>query len=100
MLHTRRGGVMRGVRVFLVSATIMLTGTFVQAATTITNCTVPPVTTFNGKTVLNLPGQDVILQCNLINLAGTDRVEVTVGSLVIDGPNGGGLSASGKGLAI
>jgi len=91
---------MKGVRVFLVSATIMLTGTFVQAATTITNCSGPPITTFNGKTVLNLPGQDVILQCNLMGLPGTDRVEVTAGSLVVDGPNGGGLTASGKGLAI
>jgi hypothetical protein len=35
-----------------------------------------------------------------MGLPGTDRIEVTAGSLVVDGPNGGGLTASGKGLAI
>ncbi len=90
---------MRGARVLLISASILLSGTFAHA-TTITNCGSPPFTTVNGKTVLNAPGQDVIIQCALMNLPGTERVEVIAGSITIDGPNGGSVSASGKGLAI
>ena len=92
---------MRGVRVLLISASILLGGTFAHAATiTLTNCTGAPLTTVNGKTVLNAPGMDVVIQCALMNLPGTERVEVTAGSITIDGPNGGSVSASGKGLAI
>jgi hypothetical protein len=94
-----RGGHMRGVRVLLISATILLSGTFARAAT-ITNCMGAPVTTVNGKTVINLPGQDVIIRCALMALPGTDRVEVNAGSITIDGPNGGSVTATGKGLAI
>ncbi len=91
---------MRGVRVLLVSASILLTATFARAATTITDCSAPPIKTQNGKTVLNLPGQDVVIQCAFINLPGTERVEIDAGSITVDGPNGGSVTASGKGAAV
>jgi hypothetical protein len=67
------------------------------AAVTITNCAAPPVTIFNKKTVVNLPGDDVTIQCALNSLPGSDQTQVTAGSIVIDGPNGGSVSSTGKG---
>jgi len=91
---------MRGVRVLLISASILLSGTFAHAATVITNCSASPITTVNGKTVINRPNEDIIIQCALMNLPGTERVEVIAKSITIDGPNGGSVAASGKNLAI
>ncbi len=71
-----------------------------DAATTVTDCAAPPVTTLNGTTVLVLPGEDVILRCAFTELPGTDRVQIVAGSITVDGAQGGSLRATGKTVAV
>jgi hypothetical protein len=89
---------MRASTLFLAAA-ILLHAPAARAIN-VTDCTSAPVTTFNKKTVIDLPADDVVIQCPLMALAGTDAVRVIAKSIVVDGPAGGAISASGKGLAI
>ncbi|HEV7733925.1 MAG TPA: hypothetical protein VGR62_17275 [Candidatus Binatia bacterium] len=70
------------------------------AALTVTDCGAAPVAKVGKKTVIDRPGDDVTIQCALLPLGGTQRVEVTARSIVVDGPNGGSVASSGKGPAI
>jgi hypothetical protein len=68
-----------------------------HAVTTITNCAIAPVQVVNKKTIVNLPAEDVVIQCALMSLPGSDQTQVTAKSIVVDGPSGGSVSSSGKG---
>jgi hypothetical protein len=70
------------------------------AAVTVTDCGASPVVKVGKKTTIDRPGDDVTIQCALLPLAGTQRVEVTARSIVVDGPNGGSVASGGKGPAI
>lgn len=70
------------------------------AAVTVTDCAAAPVAKVGKKTVIDRAGDDVVIQCALLPLGGTQRVEVTARSIVVDGPNGGSVASGGKGPAI
>jgi len=70
------------------------------ATIAISDCTGPPVDTVFRRTIIDQPLDDVVIQCPLMPLRGTERVHVHAKSVVVDGRNGGSISASGKGLAI
>jgi hypothetical protein len=70
------------------------------AAVTVTDCGAAPVVKVGKRTVIDRPGDDVTIQCALLPLGGTQRVEVTGRSIVVDGPNGGSVASGGKGPAI
>lgn len=86
--------------VTLVVALLAGTSTAQAAALTVTDCGVPPVAKVGKRTVIDRPGDDVTIQCALLPLPGTQRIEVTARSIVVDGPNGGSVAAGGKGPAI
>jgi hypothetical protein len=68
------------------------------ATVNVTDCTAAgPADVVNKKTVINLPNDDVIIQCALMSLPGSDQTQIIAKSIVIDGPNGGSVSSSGKG---
>lgn len=53
--------------------------------------------TLSGKwTQINLPSSDVVLQCHLTELPGTDGVRIVVHSILVDGPGGGSIASEGK----
>jgi hypothetical protein len=90
---------MEGLKVLLAATFVVLSASATHAIT-ITNCSMAPVTTFNGKTIVNAPGDTVVIQCALNPLPGTDKVEVNAANIVVDGPNGGSVSAHGKNVAV
>jgi hypothetical protein len=62
---------------------------------TVTNCAAPPVTIQSSWTQINLPGKDVVLQCALNSLPGTDGNRIIARSIKVDGANGGSVLATG-----
>lgn len=70
------------------------------ASLTVTDCTASPVVKVGKRTVIDRPADDVTLQCALLPLAGTQRVEMIARSIVIDGENGGSVAAGGKGPGV
>jgi len=79
----------------------LLTAANAPAATvTITDCGASPVEKVGKRTVISRSADDVTIQCALLPLAGTTRIEITARSLVVDGAQGGSIVAAGKGLAI
>jgi hypothetical protein len=62
---------------------------------TVTNCAAPPVTIASSWTQINLPGKDVVLQCALNSLPGTDGNRIIARSIKVDGGNGGSVGATG-----
>ncbi len=70
------------------------------ATVTVTDCSSAPLQVVNKKTVLNLPSDDVVIQCALMPLPGSDVVNVVARSIFVDGGNGGSVSAGGKNKAI
>lgn len=67
---------------------------------TVTDCAAPPVAKVGKRTVIDRPADDVTVQCALLPLAGTQRVEVIARSIVVDGDAGGSVASGGKGPAI
>lgn len=70
------------------------------ASLTITDCADAPVAKVGKRTVIDRPADDVTIQCALLPIAGTQRVEVIARSIVVDGDNGGSVASGGKGPAI
>jgi Hemagglutinin repeat len=80
---------------------LALAATTASAATiTLTDCTASPVRLVGKKTVVDVPADDLVIQCALLPLNGQSRIEVTARSIAVDGPNGGSVAAAGKGEAI
>ena len=64
---------------------------------TVSNCSTDPnVTTTSAWTQINLPSKDVVLQCALLERAGTTGVRIIAHSIKVDGPAGGSISSTGK----
>lgn len=82
------------------ASSIALAASAAAAVTTVTDCTAAPVSLFNGKTVIDLPGGDVVLRCALQPLPGTDGLAIAAASILVDGPLGGSVAASGSTLAL
>jgi hypothetical protein len=60
---------------------IGLTAAIAPAATVnLTDCTAAPVKLVGKKTVVNVPGDDLVIQCALLPLNGQSRIEVTARS--------------------
>ena len=92
---------MRPFTAIILGATTLLTAATAPAATiTITDCGVSPVEKVGKRTVISRPADDVTIQCALLPLAGTTRIEITARSVTADGAQGGSIVAAGKGLAI
>ena len=92
---------MRPFTATMLGATALLTAANAPAATlTITDCSASPVEKVGKRTVISRPADDVTIQCALLPLAGTTRIEITARSLTVDGAEGGSIVAAGKGLAI
>ena len=92
---------MRPFTATMLGATVFLTAANAPAATlTITDCAASPVEKVGKRTVISRPSDDVTIQCALLPLAGTTRIEITARSLTVDGAEGGSIVAAGKGLAI
>jgi len=70
------------------------------ATVNLTDCTAAPVKLVGKKTVVNVPGDDLVIQCALLPLNGQSRIEVTARSIAVDGDKGGSVAAAGKGTAI
>src|SRR5262245_10102296 len=70
------------------------------ATITLTDCTAPPVKLVGKKTLVTVPGDDLVVQCSLLPLNGQSRLDVTARSIFVDGANGGSIAAAGKGTAI
>jgi hypothetical protein len=77
----------------MLAALGLLLGATTSHAVTVTDCSAAPVMVVNKKTIINLPGDDVIIQCALSG----DEVQVTAQSIVVDGPNNGSVMSSKKG---
>jgi len=89
---------------FLWSALILLivagplSGT--AAAVTVTDCTAAGPAVAKGKTtVLDVRPDDLVLQCALTPLPGTERIQVRANSITIDGP-AGSIASPFKGRSI
>lgn len=92
---------MRPFTATILGATTLLSAAAAPAATvTITDCGAAPVEKVGKRTVISRPADDVTIQCALLPLAGTTRIEITARSLTVDGAEGGSIVAAGKGLAI
>lgn len=70
------------------------------ATVSLTDCTAPPVKLVGKKTVVNVPGDDLVIHCALLPLNGQSKIEVTARSIAVDGDQGGSVAAAGKGTAI
>src|SRR5262245_6352796 len=70
------------------------------ATITLTDCTAPPVKLIGKKTVVTVPGDDLVVRCALLPLNGQMRLDVTARPIFVDGANGGSIAAAGKGTAI
>lgn len=68
------------------------------AVLTVTDCSAAPVARQGKRTVVDRPADDLVLQCALLPLDGTQRVEVTARSITI--ADGGSVAAGGKGPAV
>ena len=66
-------------------------------AVNVTNCAVGggSVVIYNNWTQINLPTSDVVLQCSLVEAAGTDGVRIIAHSIKVDGPAGGSITSDG-----
>jgi len=74
-----------------------------QAAATVTiiDCTSDPHCVAVGKkTVIEVPGETVVIAGAITPLAGTTTVHVSASAIAVDGPSGGQISATGKGQSI
>src|SRR5262245_11917147 len=58
------------------------------ATITLTDCTALPVKLIGKKTVVAVPGDDLVIQCALLPLNGQMRIDVTARSIFVDGANG------------
>jgi hypothetical protein len=63
----------------------------------VTNCAVGggSVVIYNNWTQISLPTSDVVLQCSLVEAAGTDGVRIIAHSIKVDGPAGGSITSDG-----
>jgi hypothetical protein len=69
-----------------------------RATVTITNCAgSPAIQVVNKKTVVDVPGDTVVIQCALVPLPGSDQTQVTAAAITVDGPGGGSVGSTGKG---
>jgi hypothetical protein len=85
---------------FFLSALILAAPVSGQAATvTVTDCTTAPVETRGRATVLDVRPDDLVLQCALAPLPGTQRILVRANDITVDGP-AGGISSPFKGRSI
>lgn len=92
------------VRAFLWSALILLIAAGPLAGTahavTVTDCTASGPAVAKGKTtVLDVRPDDLVLQCALEPLPGTERVQVRANTITIDGP-AGSITSPFKGRSI
>jgi len=69
-----------------------------DAVTVVSDCSAAgPASVVNKITRLDLPGEDIVLQCALMALPGSDQTRINGASITVDGLNGGSVSSSGKG---
>jgi hypothetical protein len=92
---------MKSSKYIVLAAAMILSASAAHAATVnITNCTAAPVTKVGSKTIINAPGDDVVIKCPLMALTNTDKVAITANSITVDGGSTGSITAPGKGTAL
>ncbi len=69
------------------------------ATVTITDCAAPPVQAAGNRTFIRAVGEDLVIQCALVPLPGTERIRILADQFKVEGP-AGSLAANGKGNAI
>ena len=71
------------------------------ATVTITDCTSDPHCVAIGKkTVIEAPGDTVVIAGAIVPLSGTTTLQVLAKAIAVDGPSGGQISVTGKGQSI
>ncbi len=89
---------MKTMTLTLAALATMLCATTADAVTIVSDCSAAgPAAVVNKITRLDLPGEDIVLQCALMALPGSDQTRISGASITVDGPNGGSVSSSGKG---
>lgn len=89
---------MKTMSIMLAALGMILSATTAGAVTIVSDCSAAgPANVVNKITRLDLPGEDIVLQCALMALPGSDQTRISGKSITVDGPNGGSVSSSGKG---
>ncbi len=95
----------RVLRCVTVAASVALLGVLVVPTVwaghvVLTDCAPPVCTTKNTRTLIHAPGDTVTIRGPLAPVSGARSLKIVALVVIVDGPGGGSLSSSGRGIAV